>query len=150
MNQAQKIALGIVLTLGVLLAATVAWAGATVVSDGFVTVRVHESGPGGARLFIPIPGTAVRAVAHSVRWNGAGRERLRAELAEVRPVLEAIGDELAACPDMRLVEVETDHEHVIVEKDGGSLRITIDDRGDHVEVSVPLDLALDVLDGLSA
>ncbi len=150
MNRAQKITIGIAVTLGVLLAATVTWAGATVVRDGLVTVSVHESGTGGTHLFIPIPGTAVRAVAHSVRWNGAGHERFRAELARLRPVLAALGDELAACPDMRFVEVETDHEHVTVEKHGGSLQITVDDHGDHVEVSFPLDLAQDILDGLSA
>ena len=150
MNRAQKITVAVAVSLGLILAATVTWAGATVVRDGLVTVSVHESGAGGTRLYIPIPGTAVRAVAHSVRWNGAGREHFRAELAKVRPVLAALGNELAACPDMRFVEVETDHGHVVVTKEGGSLRITVDDHGDHVEVSFPLDLAQDVLEGLSA
>jgi hypothetical protein len=150
MNRAQKILIGIAVALGLMLAATVTWAGATVVRDGLVTITVHESGAGGTRLFIPIPGTAVRAVAHSMRWNGADRRHFRGEFDRVRPVLAALGDQLAACPDVRLVDVETDDQHVTVEKHGGSLRITVDDRGDHVQVSFPIDLAQDVLERLSA
>jgi hypothetical protein len=150
MNRAQKITIGIAVAFGLILAATVTWAGATVVRDGLVTVSVKESRSGGTHLYTPIPGAAIRAVAHSVRWNGAGRDRFRREMAEIQPVLAALGQELAACPDMRFVDVESDHGHVTVAKDGASLRITIDDRGDHIEVSFPLDLAQDVLAGLSA
>jgi len=146
MNRTQKITLGIVLVLGLMLAATVAWAGATVVRDGLVTVRVHESGPGGTHLYIPIPGTAIRAVAHSLRWNGPEREKFSRELAEVRPILSALGGELAACPDMTFVEVESDEAHVTIAKDGRTLRIHVLDRGDEVEISFPLDLAGDLFD----
>lgn len=150
MNRAQKITLGIAVALAVMLAATVTWAGATVVRDGLVTVSVQESGAGGTHLYIPIPGAAIRAVAHSGRWHRAGRDRFRHHLAEIQPVLSALGQELAAAPDMRFVDIESDHGHVTVAKVGGSLRITIDDQGDHIAVSFPLDLAQDVLAGLSA
>jgi hypothetical protein len=150
MNRAQKVTLGVAVALAVMFAATVAWAGATVVRGGLVTVSVQESGSGGSRLYIPIPGAAIRAVAQSVRWQGAGRERFRHHLSEIQPVLSALGQELAAAPDMRFVDIDSDHGHVTVAKVGDSLRITIDDHGDHIAVSFPLDLAQDVLAGLSA
>lgn len=146
MNRTQKTVLGVFLALALMLAATVAWAASTVVNDGFVTVRVHERGAGGTHLYLPIPGAAVRAAALAVRLDGRAQRRLQTELAEVGPVLAALGKQLEKCPDARLVEVESEDEHIVIEKRGGSLRIAVDDRGDQVRITIPMRLASDLLD----
>lgn len=150
MNRNQKIGLGIVLGMALLFAATVAWAASTVVSDGLVTVQVDEGGPGGTHFYLPIPGSAVRAAAVAVRWDGEPQRRLRAGLAEIEPVLRGLADELEACPDVKLVEIESDREHVVIEKLGGSLRIRIHDGHDRVRISVPVSLVSDLLDHFAA
>ncbi len=149
MNRPQKIAFGIALAIAVMFAATVTWAASSVVRDGLITVSVQERGPNGTRLYLPIPGAAVRAAVGAVELGGNRHQQFRARLSEVQPLLAALGEELEACPDMRLIEVESDHEHIVVEKRGGSLRITVDDRGEHVSISFPLGLATDLLDRLS-
>lgn len=150
MSRPQKVALGIALAVAVMFATTVTWAASSVMRDGLITVSVQERGAHGTRLYLPIPGAAVRAAVGMVELGGQRHQQFRARFSEVQPVLAALGEELGACPDMRLVEVESEHEHIVIEKRGGSLRITVDDRGDHVNITFPLDLATDLLDRLSA
>jgi hypothetical protein len=54
------------------------------------------------------------------------------------PVIEAVSEELARCPDGPLVEVVSPHEKVSIVKQGDSLIIDVDDANETVHISVPL------------
>jgi hypothetical protein len=63
------------------------------------------------------------------------------KLAVAREVIEA----LAEAADGELVRVEERDQTVVVEKRGDALHVLVDSDGDHVEVNVPLEMALRAL-----
>ncbi len=119
----------------------------TAVSSGLMTVSVHEEGPDGVDLYIPVPAGLVEVALglapvvlqlvdqhhdldHELR-------HVRAELRDVLPVVEAMLDELADMPDAVLVEVDGDHEYVRVSKQGRSLEVLVEEGGNRVAVRIP-------------
>lgn len=118
----------------------------TVVTSGLVTVSVHESGPDGLDLYIPVPAGLVEAalslapiVLNVVGDHHADREleRVRAELDELMPAITAALDELDDMPDATLVEVEGDHEYVRVRKVRGTIEVQVLEDDTRILISVP-------------
>ncbi len=119
----------------------------TAVSSGLMTVSVHEDGPEGVDLYIPVPAGLVEVVLglapvvidivddhHHLDHE---LHDMRAELRQVLPVVEAMLDELSDMPDAVLVEVEGDHEYIRVSKEGRSLRVLVEEDGSRVAVKIP-------------
>lgn len=121
-----------VLTAGTVLAAT----------GGFASVRVHEEGPDGTSLFIPVPAGLVDLALYTGVHFVPERElaRIREDLGEWGPALKASARELADAPDAVLVSVVDGSERVLVEKRGRRLLISVDSPGETVRVSVPASL----------
>ena len=113
--------------------------GATVAATGTVQVMVHEKGPEGTRLWIPVP-----AVLFDVALFAAPRLVPPAELAEARteiepylPALRNLADELENLPNAVLVEVESPNEHVRIRKSFGTFYVEVHKEEADVVVQVP-------------
>ncbi len=120
------------LGVGVALAATVA-------RSGIVTVQVHEAGPQGTHLFVPVPAAAVDlglGIA-ALAMPADERARLQEQVAPYRPALAAIVRELERCPDATLVDVRSDSQTVRVVKRGASFVVDVDGPDGQVHVAVP-------------
>ena len=118
----------------------------TMVTSGLVTVSVHESGPDGIDLYIPIPASLVEAalslapvVLDMVDDHHADGEleRVREELDELMPAILAALDELDDMPNATLVEVDGEHEYVRVRKVRGAIEIQVLEDDARILVSVP-------------
>ncbi len=116
-------------------------------SAGTLNIYVHEKGPGGHRIWLPIPALAVPAAL----WI-APRRKLSEATRNVQPYLPAIRmatEDLARCPDAKLVEVEDATDHVLISKQGGRLVIDVDSSDATVHVSFPIRMAGAVASELS-
>lgn len=123
----------------VLLATTGIALAAAVAHSGVMSIAVDDHGRDGGRLYIPIPAALIEIGAHTLPLVIPGDElaQLRHELAPYQEGLEALATELATMPDVTLVRVTTDHEHVRIVKEGRMLRITVDSADANIRVSVP-------------
>ena len=115
---------------------------ASIVQTGLVTVKVHESGPDGTHLYIPVPAallhaglTVMPALVEDDVW-----EEVRTDLGEWAPVAAEALRAVEDAPDAVLVDIENDREHVRIEKDGRSLEIRVRDGKDNFEISLPASL----------
>lgn len=118
----------------------------TVVTSGLVTVSVHESGPDGLDLYIPVPAGLVEAalsmapvVLDMVGDHHADREleRVREQLDELMPAINATLDELDDMPSATLVEVDGEHEYVRVRKVRGAIEVQVLEDDTRILISVP-------------
>ncbi len=125
-----KIALSVV---GVLVLAVVL----TVVWMDWLIIDVHESGPDGTRLWIPIPKAALRLAVRAVPDRVMPDTRV-AEFAEYRAGFRAVADELVKMPDAALVEVTDGPARVVIRKEGDLLLVEVNDATDEVSVRVPV------------
>ncbi|TVR64359.1 MAG: hypothetical protein EA422_06435 [Gemmatimonadales bacterium] len=105
-----------------------------------------EDGP---RVVVPVPYALVRA-----GLALAPRDVRRIPVPELTPHLEDVRTVLATlqeAPDGVFIEIESPHEHVVISKGEGALRITVVDGGEtRVEAALPLSLlasAQDAFDG---
>ena len=121
-----------------------------VAATGTVSVRVHEQGEDGVRLYLPVPALlidlAVFAAPHLVP-NEALAE-VRREIEPFRAGLEVLAEEIEKCPRGVLVDVQTPDEHIRVVKGWRSFEVTVEGEDADVRVSVPARLAGRVLDVL--
>lgn len=114
-----------------------------IASSSFVIVDVTtEDGP---HIVIPVPlalaQTALRFAPIEVRDIPV------AEIQEYAPIIDELVDELSAMPDAVLVEVEDGQDHVLVEKVGDEIAVSVRERGeDKVDVHIPLAMLRDVVD----
>jgi hypothetical protein len=121
----------------------------TVAHSGLVTVSIHEEGPDGVDLFIPVPAGLVKAgislaplVLSMIDDHGVDQEleRFREELDVILPVVIEMLDLLETLPDATLVEVESRNEYVRVSKEGGKIRVLFDEADTRISISVPVDV----------
>lgn len=135
-----KVALG--------LGATAAMAGAYVFHEGVIRVDVDEQRGEGSHVHFWVPATVVATGMHFVP-----AEKMRAAERQVRPylpVLREVSKELEKYPDMELVDVAGQDNHVRVTMVDGKLRIdAVSEDGDVVHVSVPARVLRDVADQLA-
>jgi len=121
---------------GAMVLGTLLVAGAFVYDMGAVRVSVREKNPGGENIRLIVPAAAVPVVLEFV--PDAKLQDAAEEARPWLPVIEAVSEELARCPDGPLVEVISPHEKVTIVKRGDSLVIDVDDVNETVHVSVPL------------
>jgi len=124
--------------------------GAVLFHEGAITVNVQEKKPDGHHVFVLAPAAIVPWAIALAPEEHVRFERIPPEAREALPVLAAAADKLAEMPDFVLVEVDSPHEHVKVEKCGGSLVINVDSDKERVYVSVPLRAARHTLENLAA
>ena len=142
MKTTAKVMLILVAAFGTLLMGSGFLLAASIVQSGLVTVKVHESGPDGTRLYLPVPAVLVHAglsvlpalIERDV-W-----EEVRTDLGEWGPVAAEALRAVEDSPDAVLVEIENDRESVRIEKDGRTLEIRVRDGKDSFEISVPASL----------
>lgn len=142
MKKIAKVLLILTAAAGVLLMGSGFLLAASIVQTGLVTVKVHESGPDGTNLFVPVPAVLVHAgmavlpaLIEEDVW-----EEVRTDLGEWAPVAAEALRAVEDAPDGVLVEIENDREHVRIEKDGRSLEVRVRDGKDSFEISLPASL----------
>ena len=124
--------------------------GATVAATGTVTVKVHESGPDGVRLTLPMPALlfdAALGLAPLVIPEDELAE-MRQEIAPYREGLEALAAELEKMPSGVIADIQSDGEHVRITKTWRSFEIDVESDDADIHVAVParlLSRALDIL-----
>lgn len=123
-------------------AVPVAAAGA-VAATGVAVVDVREA-RGGHRIVVPVPLALVQLAAAFVPESRT-QVHLEREAARYLPVARDVLAALAEAPDAELVRVEAPGRQVLVRKQGRRLRVQVEERDTRVDVSVPIDLALQVL-----
>ena len=142
MKTAAKVLLILVAAFGTLLMGSGFLLAASIVQSGLVTVKVHESGPNGTRLYLPVPAVLVHAglsvlpaLIEEDVWD-----EVRTDLGEWAPVAAEALRAVEDSPDAVLVDIENDRESVRIEKDGRTLEIRVRDGKDSFEISVPASL----------
>jgi len=142
MKKLAKVLLILTAAAGILLMGSGFLLAASIVHTGLVTVKVHESGPDGRNIFVPVPavlfhaGMAVLpALIEEDVW-----EDIRTDLGEWAPVAAEALRAVEDAPNAVLVEIENDREHIRIEKDGRTLEIRVRDGKDSFEVSLPASL----------
>ena len=126
--------------LGVGFVGTVLVAGAAVSSEGFIHVKVHEKQPDGTNINLFVPAALATTALHFVPAHDL-KARDSEELRQCLPIIDAAIPVLRDAPDGVLVEVTDQHDHVLVQKLGGSVVVDVNDEEDVVHVSVPLSAA---------
>ena len=142
MKKATKVLLVLAATFGLILMGSGFLLAASIVQTGLVTVKVHESGPDGTHLYLPVPAilvhaglTVLPALIEDDVW-----EDVRCDLGEWAPVAAEALRSVEDAPDAVLVEVENERESVRIEKVGRSLEIRVRDGKDSFEISLPASL----------
>jgi hypothetical protein len=118
-------------------------AAGSVAATGVVVVDVREP-RNGQHIVVPVP-LALAQVAASFVPEEKTRLRLPHEAEQYLPVARDVLSALADAPDGELVRVEEPGQTVSIRKEGGLVRIQVDDGDEHVNVQVPIALALSVL-----
>ena len=121
-----------------------------VAATGTVTVRVHERGPDGVNLYIPVPALLVDLIVFAAPrlMPEDALAEARQEIAPFREGLAILAEEIESCPSGVLVDVRTPDEHIRVTKSWRSFEVSVDSADADVRVSVPARLAGRVLDVL--
>ncbi len=142
MKKATKVLLVLAASFGLVLMGSGFLLAASIVQTGLVTVKVHESGPNGTHIYLPLPAilvhaglTVLPALIEDDVW-----EDVRTDLGEWAPVAAEALRSVEDAPDAVLVEVENARESVRIEKVGRSLEIRVRDGKDSFEISLPANL----------
>ena len=118
-------------------------AAGSVAATGVVVVDVKEP-RGGHHIVVPVP-LALAQVAAAFVPEEKMRLRLPREAQQYMPVAKQVLAALAEAEDGELVRVEEPGQKVSIRKEGGIVRIQVDDGDEHVKVQVPISLALSML-----
>lgn len=112
-------------------------------SADYAVVDVHEGGPDGMHIIVPVPLSLARL---ALNFAPAEAKYVQVpEIAEYLPYAERIVAELRNAPDGLLVSVEERDQTVRVEKVGDTLEVHVNDGSELVDVTVPLDVVLDIV-----
>ena len=135
--------LGIALTSVLLVSLTVGATIGTVYQAGTVSVSVQPRSGGAINIVVPagIANMALAAVefvpVEALPLDEAPAQALDA-LEHYLPAAQEALDRLAGEPDFVLVEVHSRDEHVVLRKEGRTLRVLVDYNDARVDVSIPL------------
>lgn len=151
MSTVARTFVAIFVAVAVMFTSTGVAAAVVVASTGIMTIEVagHGDQPD---LYLPVPAALVGVGLGlaDLAMTPEAKAKMRREVAEARPILDAVSRGLSEMPDATLVEVASDREHVSITKHGGSFEIRVDqERGDHVRISVPVGVLDQVSDFLS-
>ncbi len=136
MRSGERLALAVILGLGVVACGTAGAAAYAWQRAGSVRIAIHETKPGGDDLTLRLPGLLVNA-AIALCPVPADAE-FNARLHDVAPALRAVALRLDTIPDAVLVDVTGDGGTVRVEKSGQDLLIRVVSSDERVEIAVPL------------
>ena len=122
----------------------------TIAATGTVTVSVHERGPDGVRLYIPVPALLLDAAVAFAPMviPEEDLQEARREIAPYREAIEALAQQLEDMPAGVLVDVHSGDEHVRITKSWRSFEVEVDSPDTDVHVSVPSRMLSRVLDVL--
>ena len=135
-----KVALGIVGTV-------VAGVG-VLCSDGLIEVKVVERQPETHHVYVIAPAMLV-----PIGMHFAPRKDLSRAAAQIQPwmpTIRAALDQLRDSDDITLVEVKEPGEHVRVAKEGGSIVVDVEEKGETVHVSTPIRAISSTVEQLAA
>lgn len=118
------------------------------IQDGFVHVGVDESAPDGTHLHLIVPAVLAPLAAEVIPERHL--REVREQAAQYLPMVRAAIYELSKLPDSTLVEVKDGHDHVLVTKAGGGLKVEVESPEEHVNVWVPLRAAYDTVSSLES
>ena len=118
-------------------------AGAVAVT-GVAVVDVQQRG--GRHIFVPVP-LALAQVAAAFVPERKTRLHLGHDAARYLPVAREMLQALGDAPDGELVQVEEPEHRVSIVKEGGTLRIHVEDKDERVDVNVPIGAVLSMLPG---
>ena len=134
MTTTKKVFLVLGSAFGLCVLGWVVLVGAVYAWGGVLTVRVDN--PRGPDLSIPVPMAVVDA---ALATGELAFENVNLDLGEYREVLREILEVIDECPDATFVEIEDRGDYVRVSKQGGTLRVEVDEHGRNgVNVTVTL------------
>lgn len=139
MGHITRIAIALLVAVAVTFVGVGVALAATVAHSGMVTVQVHETGPQGTHVFVPVPAAAVDLGLGIASFAMPAQERARIaeQIAPYRPALAAMVGELERCPDATLVDLRSDRQTVRVVKRGERFVIDVNAPDGQVHVAVP-------------
>ena len=116
--------------------------------DSWLHVHVAESDSSGEDVRINIPLSLVESLLPAIQSNefNGGIIRLdefNTEGIDLRELVSALHD----APDANFVTVQSDDSNVRVMKEKGFIKVHVDDDGDKVRISLPLDIVDAMLEG---
>lgn len=118
-------------------------AAGSVAATGVVVVDVKEP-RGGHHIVVPVPLALAQAAAAFVPEHKT-RIHMGRDAEQYLPVARQVLTALAEADDAELVRVEEPGKKVTIRKEGGLIRIEVDEGEQHVNVQVPISLALAIL-----
>jgi len=136
MKSGERLALAVILGLGVVACGTAGAAAYAWQRAGSVRIAIHETRPGGDELSLRLPGLLLNA-AIALCPIPADAE-FNARLHDVAPALRAVASQLDTIPDVVFVDVTSEGSTVRVEKSGPDLVIRVASAEESVEIAVPL------------
>jgi hypothetical protein len=110
--------------------------GVVVYNEGAVKVEVRGKTDKNEHVHVIVPAVILPVAARMVPRKALKDKRDEIELW--LPTIEAAADGLARCPDGPLVQVDNQHEHVLIQKQSGSLVVDVDSDEETVHVAIPL------------
>ena len=122
--------------IGKILLGTALVGGAVIMQDGVISVNVREKQPGGHHIWFAAPGAIVP---FGMKLSPVARE-LQKEMRDAHewmPVAQSVIDALQKSPDGVFVEVDSETQHVRVQKSWGRLLVDVDDPREEVHIAVP-------------
>lgn len=117
--------------------------GAMLATGGVATVQLHERSEG-IRFYLPVPMAVVSATASTAGFLSPLESEDLVEidgdldLGEWKPFVDALFEGLEECPDVTFVEVVDHGDHVRIAKQGGKIRVEVNDPDISLKVSVPI------------
>lgn len=151
MNAVARTFIALFVAVAVIFTSTGVAAAVIVAATGIVTIEVDGHGDD-PDIYLPVPAALVGAglAIADLAMPPEAKARMRRQTAEARPVFQAISQGLTEMPDSTLVQVDSDRQHVSIQKRGGNFLIEVDDEsGEHVRISVPVGVIDQVTDFLS-
>ncbi len=124
--------------IGKILLGTALVGGAVVMQDGVISVNVREKHPGGHHIWFAAPAAIVP---FGLKLSPVARE-MKEHMRDARerewmPVAQSLIDALQKSPDAVFVEVDSENQHVRVQKSWGRLLVDVDDPEAEVHIAVP-------------
>ena len=148
MRSGERLALAVILSLGVLACGTATAAAYAWKRAGHVRIAIHQNRPGGDDLSLTLPALFVNAAIALCPFPSDAE--LNARLVDMAPALREVAARLETIPDVVFVDVATEGGTVLIEKSGRDLVIRVNSPEERVEVAVPLGSVRQLLRRLEA
>jgi hypothetical protein len=112
----------------------------------WMVVDVRPGDPDAPHIKVPVPLLAARVAAGFVPDEVLEDAQVPPEVKEHREAVLNALEALIEAPDATFVRVDTDDEHVLIDKVGSDLQIAVDADDARVRCTVPIDGVLDALE----